>query len=142
MAQPLPSSGLGGHRHRTRRFEQDLVLGRQEAAEVVDRVLCDGHLAQVVLPDVRLDGAPREGLARHLYDLSYGVDAGIGDGRYHEAHVGAGAPEAADKLLREDEREVAAFAGQQGKGFFCAGPDGADLTLKPAAELKPVKLSL
>jgi hypothetical protein len=96
----------------------------------------------VVLPHIGFDGAAGEWLARNLHNVSLRVNAGIGDGGYHEAHVSAGAPEAAGELVREDESGVAAFTGKQGEGFFSAGPGRANMILKPAAELEPVKLSL
>jgi hypothetical protein len=44
--------------------------------------------------------------------------------------------------MGEEQGEVAAFFGEQGDGRVGAGPDGAYMGLKPAAELESVELSL
>ena len=138
----LRYSGLHGDWLGFRGVEQLLVVGGEEAAEVVDGVVRGGHLAEVVLPHVGLDGAAGEGLAGNMHDLAPGVDAGVGDGGNHEAHVRAGAPEAAGKVVGEEQGVMATLSGEQGEGVFVSGPDGADVGLEPAAEFESVKLSL
>jgi hypothetical protein len=42
----------------------------------------------------------------------------------------------------EEQREVAAFFGEQVDGGFCSGPERADMGMEPPPELESVKLSL
>ena len=136
------TSGLGRDGSRLGVAKRGLVLRGQEAGEIIDGVLRGGHPAEVILPDVGLDGAPGIGLAGHLHHVALGGDPGIGGGRDLEAHAGARAPEAAGKVVREKEGVMAAFGCQEREGFLAAWPDGANVSLKPAAELESVKLSL
>jgi hypothetical protein len=114
----------------------------QETAEVIDGVLGGGHLTQVILPYVGFDGAPGEGLARYMNHFALRGDPGVGDGWDEEAHVGSAAPEAAGKVMREEESVMAAFVCEQGDSRLGAGPGGVYAGLEPAAEFESVKLGL
>ena len=50
-----------------------LVLAGQEAAELLDGIVGNGHLAEVVLPHVGLDGPPGERPAGHLDHVALGI---------------------------------------------------------------------
>src|ERR1035438_2909565 len=91
-----------------------LVTGAQEAAEIGDWIVGGRHLTQVIPPDVGLDGAPGELLARNLHDGAVPIDPGIGDRRDREADLGTGTPEASGEVVGEKQRVVAALAGEQG----------------------------
>src|ERR1035437_6047074 len=93
--------------------QSDLVLGRQETAEIADWILGGGHLTQMIFPHVGLDGAAGELLACYLHNGAVPVDPGIGYGGNGEAHMRAGAPEAPGKVVGEKQRVVAALAGEQ-----------------------------
>jgi hypothetical protein len=119
-----------------------LVSGGEKAAEVFDGVFGSGHLAEMVLPDIGLDGAAGERLASDLDDFSATVNAGVGDGGDHEAHVSAGLPEAAREFVREEKGIVTALGGEQGDSGVGARPGGLDVGLEPATKFESVKLSL
>ena len=100
-------------RRRALNIQSDLVRGRQETAEIADWILGGGHLTQMVLPDVGLDGAASELLARHLHHRALPVDPGIGDGGYGETYLRTSAPEASRKVVGKKQRVVAALTCEQ-----------------------------
>lgn len=117
-----------------------LVFLGEESAEIVDGVFVLGHLAEVILPDVRAVGAAGEGLAGNLKDLTMAVDAVVGGAGDREADAGAGAPEGAGEVVGEEQGVIAALRGEQGERLLSARPDGADVGLKPEGKLKSIEL--
>jgi len=114
----------------------------QESAEIGDRIIGDGHLAKMVLPDVGLDRSAGERLPSHLDDFAFAVDARICDGGNAEADERARSPEAPREIVREQKAVESAFLGKEGNRLLRAGPCRSNAGLKPAAEFEAVKLRL
>lgn len=132
---------LDGHRRccglLARGFQ--FLFGEDEAADVAERLIPNGHLFEMVLPDgvgSGARGAARKGFSLDGDDFSAGVEARVFLRRKEEGDLRAFFPEVAGELVREEESVVAAAGGERRNGLVEAGPFGLDAGLKPLPELE------
>ena len=108
-------------------FARHTGLNRRgkKAAEIGDGIVGDGHLAQMIFPNIGLDSAPCEGLARDLNHFAPAVDPRIGDGWNAETYERAGSPEALREFMGEEQTVVAAFGCDEGESLLACRANGA-----------------
>lgn len=102
------------------------------------RVVCNSEFAQVILPCVGARAAPGIGLAGDGGDGAVGLAPGKGLVGNLEGDLFARLPEVGGKLMREEERVVAALAVQSLDGIGSVQPGQAEATGVPLTEVEAV----
>jgi len=96
------------------------------------------HFAQVIFPDVGLQGSTGEGFAGHGYDAPFLISSCVTGRGYQKADLRTLLPETPGKFVSEKERVVAPALGKQLDCVVKTAPGWVDGALKPSAEREPV----
>src|SRR6202042_155580 len=73
----------------------------QKSPQIKERILSGRHLAQMILPHVRLDRSPREWLSRHLNNFAISIDARIRNGGHYETDARPCPPIVTREVMRK-----------------------------------------
>jgi len=147
----LHLDGLGGHGRRyifsagdpldrlAGSFE--FFFGEDEAADIAQRLLPNGHLLEVILPDGvggGAGGSTGEGFSFDGDDFAVRVEARVFLRRKEEGDLGSLLPEVAGKLVGEEQGVITAPRREKADGLLKAGPVGFEVGLEPMAKFKPM----
>src|ERR1700722_9261900 len=80
-----------------------VFVGRRKAPEVVNWIFTEDHLAQMILPHIGFDRAPRKGFSIDGDHLALSVHAGIGGSGHNKVHLRSPFPKSAGKIMRENQ---------------------------------------
>src|ERR1700721_1695586 len=114
----------------------------QKAPQIREGVLGSRHLAQMILPHVRLDGSPSEWLSGHLDHFTFSIDAGIGCRGDDKTDPRPCPPIGSCEVMRKEQSVIATFGRKYVQSLFRPRPNRIHVCLVPVPELESVKLSL
>lgn len=119
-----------------------LLMRDEEAADVAEGFFVGRHLAEVIPPGVRLEGAAGVRLAGNGDHLAAGIQAGEPVGRHDELDLLALFPEVFGEVVGKKQGVVTMAGGQKFDGGGGSRPVTGDFGLKPGAKVESVCSSL